>query len=45
MAAHANRIHPKRHRRHRFNWQIFVMAMAGVIFLAIFAYIICASAP
>lgn len=39
MAAHASRIHPKRHRRHRFNWQIFVMAMAGVIFLAIFAYI------
>ena len=23
----------------RFNWQIFLMAMAGVVFLAIFAYI------
>jgi putative aldouronate transport system permease protein len=29
----------KKHRGHRFNWQIFLMAMAGVIFLAIFAYV------
>lgn len=26
-------------RRKRFNWQIFVMAMAGVLFLFVFAYI------
>ena len=31
----------KRKKRNwrRFNWQIFLMAMAGVVFLAIFAYI------
>ena len=29
----------RKFRRNRFNWQIFLMAMAGVVFLAIFAYI------
>lgn len=29
----------RRYRHHRFNWQIFLMAMAGVVFLTIFAYI------
>ena len=29
----------KRYHGHRFNWQIFLMAMAGVVFLLIFAYI------
>lgn len=31
--------HKSRYTRRRFNWQIFVMAMAGVAFLLIFAYV------
>ena len=31
--------HKSRFSRRRFNWQIFLMAMAGVVFLLIFAYV------
>jgi putative aldouronate transport system permease protein len=31
--------HKSRFIRRRFNWQIFLMAMAGVVFLLIFAYV------
>lgn len=39
MTTVARPVKRKKYNWKRFNWQIFLMAMAGVVFLAIFAYI------